>query len=119
MLSSLKVLFYFYFLKEEGNLGCLSNPRRTPKFDSNNCLTNNFLRWKFLLSMLSSQKFYFARTIMAGRREPHRRLPNLVRTIVSHTASYIVSSTIYVEQLKSFILEGQFGGLSCRWIPNL
>jgi len=101
MLSSLKVLFLAIF----GG----SPPRRTPKFGKNNCLTYNFLHCEFHLSMLSNSKVLFWGGILGGfLPPPPQRTPNLIKIIVSHTTSYIVSFIFlqYVEQFKSFILGG-------------
>jgi len=81
--------------------------RRTPKFGPNNCLTNNFLHCEFQFSMLSSSKVSFW-----GVRPPGGS-PNLVKTIVSQTSSYIVSFNFLCWAVQKFYFLGAiFGGLS-------
>jgi len=66
--------------------------RKTPKFGPNNCLTSVFLHYEFQLSMLSNSKSF-----ILGR------------------------FTMYVEQFKSFTLEGLFfwGGFAPQEPLNL
>jgi len=78
MLSSSKVTFW-------GG----SPPLRTPKFGQNNCLTYNFLHSEFQLFMLSSSKVSFLGGHFGGSSPV--RPQNLVKIIVSHTTSCIVS----------------------------
>jgi len=52
--------------------------------------------------MFSSLKILFLEGYFGGVC-PNGGPPNLVRTIVSQASSYIVSSTVYVEQFKSFV----------------
>jgi len=60
-------------------------------------------------------KLHFCRYIPKGA-------PNLVQRIVSQTSSYIVCFNLYVQQFKSFILEGPFCGFTSwrtsRFGPN-
>jgi len=84
VLSSLKVTFW------EGPFWKVAPPHlKTPKFSQNNCLTyNNFLHCEFHLTMLSNSKVFekpFWEFFPPGGP------PNLVKIIVSHTTSYIVS----------------------------
>jgi len=76
------------------------SPQRTLKFDPNIYLTNIFLRRKFQLYIFRVQGF------ILGDYLPPGRPPNLVRTIVSQTSSYIVRFTFLCSPVPKFYFEG-------------
>jgi len=92
-----------------------SPPLRTPKFGRNNCLTYNFLHSEFQLSMLSSSKVLFWGVNIGGVLPPVRH-PNLIKIIVSHTTSYIVSFNFLCQAIQNGpFFDPHFGGSPLTW----